>query len=287
MSVQSLGPRGDGGDPDRGARRGPAGRAAPGRRWIHRRGVMFRAELRPPFAASRLVAAGSGFPGRAAAGLPGVAAPRPWTAEAAERGEQGERAERLASLSGPLASMAEAMVEAPAPGAVTGVLPALVRLSLTFGWPAPLPDWSGMAVRLRGAGGRLDDVLLVSSARGPELWRQMLPGRHPLACTFSSVVRYAWGGVEQVVAAIPTPPRRATLDQLADGGARNLDDGRALFPVVYRLVAAEAPRAWRPLGDLVLTERIDDDPTVRFRPPHAGPPLLTRLRQRLYAWSRH
>lgn len=222
------------------------GRAtAPGRRWIHRRGVLFRAELHPP-------------------------APSPSAAASAS----------------------------PAPGSVDEVRPALVRLSSTFGWPRPLPDWVGMGIHLLDTGADTDagatdgcdrhDLLLVSSASGRDLWRQMRPVRAPLACSFSSVVRYRLGGADQVVAAIPAAPRPATVDQLLAGvaGAAGVATGQGLCPLAYRLVAAEEPRVWRPLGDLVLVEAIEDDPTVRFHPPAAGRGWVTRLRHRVYTWSR-
>jgi hypothetical protein len=191
---------------------GPDHRATMGRRWVHRRGVLFRAELRRP------------------------------------------------------------------PAAVGEVRPAFVRLSTTFGWPRPLPDWAGMAVRVVEADGDHHDLTLVSSASGPELWCQMRTSRDPLACSFSSVVRYPIDGADRVVVAVPAVERSATIDRLVAG--------EAVCPVVFRLAAGDGPGDWRPLGDLVLIEAIDDDPTLRFRPPQTGPPLLTRLRARAYAWSR-
>jgi hypothetical protein len=193
-------------------------REAMGRRWVHRRGVLFRAELTRP----------------------------------------------------------------SAPGAVGEVRPAFVRLSSTFGWPRPLPDWAGMGIRVVDADGDHLDLTLVSSASGHELWCQIRTARDPLACSYSTVVRYRIGEADRVVVAVPSAERSARRSATID----RLVAGEVVCPVVFHLAAGDRPGDWRPLGDLVLIEPIDDDPTLRFRPPKAGPPLLTRLRARVYAWSR-
>lgn len=174
----------------------------------------------------------------------------------------------------------------PAAGASTRERRAQVRLSTTFGWPPPLPDWVGLAVRiLDGAGsdqpsdqgghqgGHLD-LLLVSSAPETELWRQMRPNREVLACCFTSAMLYRLGGADHVVAAVPASPRPGTLDALLDG--------EVPCPITYRLRAAEKHREWRPLGDLTLTAPLPEDPGVRFHPPRAGTGWAYPVRRTIY-----
>jgi hypothetical protein len=153
---------------------------------------------------------------------------------------------------------------------------ALVRISDTFGWPRPLPDWVGLAIRLLDNDGE-PDLLLVSSAPEPEMWCQLRPNRDVLACTFSSAVRYPLEGVEQVVGAVPVENRSATLAELIAGSEP--------CPLRYRLQVAERPGSWHSLGDLELTERVADDPKLRFHPPATGPRFLAPLRRTVYRWA--
>jgi hypothetical protein len=153
-------------------------------------------------------------------------------------------------------------------------LDALVRLSSTFGWPRPLPEWIGMAIRITREEGEHLDLLLVSSAPPPELWRQMRPSREVLGCSFSSVARYPIGG-PGIVAAVPVESRSAGPDGLVNG--------HSPCPVGYQLRRAEQPGQWQPLGELVLTRRLEDDRAIRFSPPHDGPGLLTLTRRAVYA----
>ncbi|HEX8803019.1 MAG TPA: hypothetical protein VF743_02460 [Acidimicrobiales bacterium] len=157
--------------------------------------------------------------------------------------------------------------------------PALVRLSCTFGFPRPLPDWVGLGVRIDGGDDHDDlDLLLVSSADVPSPWRQMRPTREALRRPFTSVTRYPLGRPGWVVVATPAAPRSGTLADLSAGASP--------CPVTYRLEAAESPGSRRPLGELVLVERVDGDvPGLRFRPPDDGGAVVAPLRRRVYAWS--
>lgn len=162
----------------------------------------------------------------------------------------------------------------------------MVRLSGTFGLPRPLPEWTGLAVRIfdREAGdlsagnepSHVVDILLVSSVPEPELWRQMRPSREPLASTFTSVTRYPLGGTDQVVAAVPVERRPATLEELVREGVD--------CPFHFRLDIAEVQGLWRGLGALELVEcREDDDPSLRFTPSPGG-----LIRRHVYNWcQRH
>lgn len=171
----------------------------------------------------------------------------------------------------------------PGPGARLHTRRAVVRISGTFGLPRPLPEWTGLAVRIfdREAGSpstgdepsHVLDILLVSSVPEPELWRQMRPTREPLASTFTSVTRYPLGGADQVVAAIPAERRDTTLEELV---RRQVD-----CPIRFRLDSAELQGLWRGLGELELVEcREEDDPSLRFTPSRHG----GRLRRRIYNW---
>lgn len=170
----------------------------------------------------------------------------------------------------------------PGPGARSYARRAVVRLSGTFGLPRPLPEWTGLAVRIfdREAGGpspggdpsHVVDILLVSSVPEPELWRQMRPSREPLSSTFSSVTRYPLGGTDQVVAAVPVERHPATLEELI---RREVD-----CPIRFRLHIAELQGLWRDLGDLELIEcREEDDASLRFRPSPGG-----CIRRSIYDW---
>jgi hypothetical protein len=170
----------------------------------------------------------------------------------------------------------------PGPGARLHTRRAVVRLSGTFGLPRPLPEWTGLAVRVfdREAEdpstgndpSHVLDILLVSSVPEPQLWRQMRPCRIPLASTFTSVTRYQLGGTDQVVVAIPRERRDATLEELVQG---EVD-----CPIHFRLDIAELEGLWRGLGDLELVERRgDDDPSLRFTPSREG-----LIRRPVYNW---
>lgn len=160
-----------------------------------------------------------------------------------------------------------------------GVQPALVRISNTFGWPKPLPDWVGLGIRLMGPDGDSDldiDLLLASSSPEPDLWTRLRPNRDVLGCSFTTAVRYTVDGTEPVVlAAVPTDGRSASLPELMNGAVH--------CPIRYRLQTGDEPGSWQPFGELVLQERIDDDPGLRFHPPADAEGVVATLRRWVYA----
>lgn len=160
-----------------------------------------------------------------------------------------------------------------------GEQPALVRISTTFGWPAPLPDWVGLGIRLLGTNGdaELDfDLLLASAAPEPDLWTHLRPSRDVLACAFTSAVRYIVDGTEpHVVAAVPTDGRSASLAELMNGAAH--------CPIHYRLQTGDEPGSWERFGELTLRERLGDDPSLRFHPPAEAQGMVATFRRWVYA----
>jgi hypothetical protein len=175
---------------------------------------------------------------------------------------------------------------------------ALVRISLTFGWPRPLPDWTGLGIRLFAAGtganpadlsepsapsaateapgpdGQPLDLLLASAATAPDLWCRLEAHRDVLGCSFTSAVRHRIDGRDQVVVAVPAEPRPTTLDELLAG--------RVPGPIRYRLDVTEHRGSWQTLGELVLTEQHDDDRVLRLAPPSIGPRWFTTTRRVAY-----
>jgi hypothetical protein len=183
----------------------------------------------------------------------------------------------------------------PAPGSVDSDRPALVRISNTFGWPRPLPDWVGLGIRVLAHPDEADeadevgaptaerrselepalDLLLASAHTRPDLWCRLKPRRDVLVGPFSSAVRYPLGGVDQVVVA-------ALIDGAPPTTLAQLLAERVPCPLRYRLDAATDRGTWRGFGELELTEQLADDPTLRFTPPRRGPRLLTTARRLAY-----
>jgi hypothetical protein len=155
---------------------------------------------------------------------------------------------------------------------------ALVRLSRSFGWPEPLPEWVGCAVRLFGdENGKDVDLILASSAPEPDLWRQLRPSRDVLACTFTSKVNYLVnGGEPEVVTAVPTDGRSAGFDEVFGG--------EVALPIRYRIQTGDTPGVWYPWGELQLTDLRPDDPAIRFHPPLEPEGRVTRVRRKVYDW---
>ncbi len=150
--------------------------------------------------------------------------------------------------------------------------PALARLSATFSWPPPLPDWVGLAIRVTGD----DPVDLLLASATPEhgrAGRALAPSRDVLACAFTSRVPAPLpGGGQAVVEAVPVAARSSTLAALGDG--------EGACPIAYRLATVGGI----PVGTLELTAPAPDGTRLRLSPPIAGPEPFTRMRRRLYDW---
>jgi hypothetical protein len=159
---------------------------------------------------------------------------------------------------------------------------ALVRLSLTFGWPAPVPDFVGMGIRILPDGG---DLLLASARMDGD--HRLTCSRDVLGCALASGLPCRVAGADRRVAAVPRDPRPGTL--------AGLGDGAGVAPAVYDLAARARPGTWEPLGRLELTGPAPPDTDLRLRPPATPRRWITPLRQAVYrlsqrpggAWTRY
>jgi hypothetical protein len=156
-----------------------------------------------------------------------------------------------------------------------GHRPGLARLSATFGWPEPLPDWVGLSLRLY-----VDDPIdLLLASAGPERGRggrgrrALAPTRDVLACAFTSRVPAPLpGGGLAVVEAVPVAPRSSTLPDLGDGSDA--------CPIAYELATVGGIA----IGTLELTAPAPAGTRFRLSPPVAGPEPFTRVRRAIYDW---
>lgn len=82
---------------------------------------------------------------------------------------------------------------------------ALVRFSRSIGFPEPLPDLLGMAIRVLDAygAGRDQDFLLISSADAPVAHHLFIPASDAHQRPYSSALPYAAGGARFLVGALP------------------------------------------------------------------------------------
>ena len=139
----------------------------------------------------------------------------------------------------------------------------LVRLSRSVGLPEFLPDPCGLAFRFPDAYGPAEhqDLLLVSSGTAPGARHTLLPSRGFGDRPYSSVLPYGLRGETVMLGARALGPGPGP--KLADLREREL--GGLEFEILLASLRGE----WRPLGRLVLgerlpagqTERLDLDPT--------------------------
>lgn len=140
----------------------------------------------------------------------------------------------------------------------------VVRVSRAIGLPDALPDFQGLAVRVRGEGGDAD--LLFASTGWDPVTRHVLVPRWSPGRPLTTLLPYRTAAGPVVL------------------GARGNDTG-------YELSWAPVGRGWRPLGLLVVGEELDLG-TVSFDPVQHHPPGLEqygwveRLRERSYATAR-
>jgi hypothetical protein len=139
----------------------------------------------------------------------------------------------------------------------------LVRLSRSVGLPELLPDPCGLAFRFADAygPGEHQDLLLVSSGAAPGARHTLLPSRGFGDRPYSSVLHYRLRGETAMLGAralFPAPgPKLADLREREPGGLQ------------FEILLASLRGEWRPVGRLVLgerlpagqTERLDLDPT--------------------------
>lgn len=144
----------------------------------------------------------------------------------------------------------------------------LLRTSHAIGLPGSMPDFDGLAVRVRTGQGRYADLLLATTG-----WDRVT--RHVLV---PSVRR------NQPLTTLL--PYRSPTGPIVIG-ARPLDDRR------YELHWARVGHAWHPLGEITVERDLPDEADVSFDPvlnPLPGLqqyPWIEHLRERSYATARH
>jgi hypothetical protein len=162
----------------------------------------------------------------------------------------------------------------------------LVRLSRSAGLPELLPDPCGLALRFADAygPGEHQDLLLVSSGAAAGARHTLLPSRGFGDRPYSSVLPYRLRGETVMLGA------RA----LASGPGPKLDElrGRQRGGLEFEILLASVKGEWRPVGKLVLRERLPDEQTERLDldPTNTGgglelAGLLNRLRGPAYRGS--
>jgi hypothetical protein len=162
----------------------------------------------------------------------------------------------------------------------------LARLSRSVGLPEVLPDPCGLAFRFPDAygPGEHQDVLLVSSGVAPGARHALLPSRGFGDRPYSSVLPYRLRGETVMLGARALAP--APGPKLADLRERQLGG------LEFELLLASVKGEWRPLGRLVLGERLPAEQTERLGldPTNTGgglelAGLLNRLRGPSYRGS--
>lgn len=143
----------------------------------------------------------------------------------------------------------------------------LVRVSAAIGLPAPLPDISGLALRVPGPRTRPADLLFASTGWDPVTRHLLVP---------------ALRAGQPLTTLLPYRTSRGPVVL----GARPDGEGR------FELSWARLGRGWRPFGHLTLAEPLADDTGISFDPvlhQLAGLeqyPWVVRIRERAYATAR-
>jgi hypothetical protein len=170
-------------------------------------------------------------------------------------------------------------------------VPAVLRLSRSFGFPRPLPDLLGVAVKLPDlhGPGRDQDFLLVSALDGPVSKYIPKPAPRYSWRAYSSLLPYRSNGRIVLPGALGASPAAATGQDEMTGAIHAAQHGELLFA----LAVAPALGRFAPLGELRAHRQLAQ-PTVqalRFNPfhtaeniiPAAGP--LNGMRRAAYAAS--
>ena len=163
----------------------------------------------------------------------------------------------------------------------------VVRASRGAGFPEPIPDSFGLAVKLIDAygEGRHQDVLANVSADLPLVHHLFLVAPRWFAQSYSTVLPYDAGAGTIVIGF--TPPAERGPGPRAEDLAEWLAERPARFGIN---VAAPLGR-WQRIGTLELGAPIGEDEHLQFEPWHCGGGLrpvgaLNRLRREAYRQSR-
>ena len=143
----------------------------------------------------------------------------------------------------------------------------LVRVSAAIGLPSPLPDISGLALRVPGPGRRPADILFASTGWDPVTRHLLVPALRA-GQPLTTLLPYRTCGGPLVLGARP--------------------DGDACFELSWAYVG----RGWHRFATLTLAESLVDDTGIAFDPVlHqvaglAQYPWVARIRERSYATAR-
>jgi hypothetical protein len=148
-------------------------------------------------------------------------------------------------------------------------LPLIVRLSRGIGFPAPIPDVLGIAVRITDAygAGKPQDFLFCSAGLNPVTRRLFIPAINYYDRPYCTVLSYRISQQPWLLALIPREP-------------------------VFHLAIATPMGAWRTIGELALGDELSAAQTesLRFNPWNTGADIqpagfLQRLRKNSYRAS--
>jgi hypothetical protein len=152
----------------------------------------------------------------------------------------------------------------------------VVRFSRGFGLPQKMPDFLGLAIKLRDLAGtgRDQDFLLVTSGEGPIMRHLLMPARGFFRHHYSTVLPYrsAWGDDSVLFGAKPT----AGLQGLADATFDDIAVAAAAGLLRFDFLTASLGAHWKIAGSLLVTNKVDQDATegLRFNPWNSHPSLV-------------
>ena len=152
-------------------------------------------------------------------------------------------------------------------------VPAVLRLSRSFGLPRPLPDLLGVAVKLPDmhGPGHDQDFLLVSALDGRLSKYVPLPAPRYSWRAYSSLIPYRSDGRLVLPGALGVSPEAATGADEMTGALRAAEDGDLRF----RLAVAPALGRFTSFGEIRVTHRLPQTEVqaLRFNPFHTAQSL--------------
>jgi hypothetical protein len=185
----------------------------------------------------------------------------------------------------------EVVVDTATPLAPVGRHPGLLRLSRGVGFPRPLPDVLGLALRIEDAHGPglHQHILLASTSPRRRAAYLPVPVTSFFRPLFSSLLPFRLNGELALVLARSTPPRapERKLEPLAE-----VEESAATASVRFELAVGPVGRSWRRFGTVELRERLSAEAAsrLRFNPYNTGAQaepvwLPNRLRDPAYRGS--